>query len=74
MEATKWFKAFLACPNPSLAMDGMMTIMPLHVTTDNRNARVNPSLKKFWNRKIRALIQPKADGVWRAHCCPVKTC
>ncbi len=43
-------------------MDGTRAIMPLHFTTDKRNAKVNPSLKKLFEKKIQRLIQHKADG------------
>ena len=66
----RWAKACISPKNISPVWSSTRAITPSHFTTDNRNAKVNPSLKKFFEKKPRVLIQHKADGAWRTRRCP----
>ena len=46
-------------------MDGTRAIKPLHFTTDKRNAKVNPSLKKFLKKRYGCSYSLKRMGAWR---------
>lgn len=58
VEAAQRFKAFLVCPSPYPAMDGIMTIIPLHFTTDRLFANHTPLSEKF----LEKIIPCKTDG------------
>ncbi len=51
----------------------MRAITPSRFTTDKRNARVNPSPKKFLKERYGCSSSLKRIGAWRTLCCPVKT-
>ena len=55
-------------------MDGTRAIKPLHFTTDKRNAKVNPSLKKFLKKRYGCSSRLKRMGRGVPAAVPVKAC
>ncbi len=65
-ETGQWAKACVLPSSISPVWNGVRTITPSHFTTDNRNARVNPSLKKIFEKEGYGCSSSlKRMGAWR---------